>query len=46
MIVGQLAPSEYFAYLEIKHLADAIMDRIVQCAHVIQLKGDSSRKRL
>lgn len=46
MIVGQLAPSEYYAYLETKHLADAIMDRIVQRAHVIQLKGDSLRKRL
>ena len=46
MIVGQLAPSEYYAYLETKHLADAIMDRIVQRAHVIQLRGDTLRKRL
>jgi DNA replication protein DnaC len=46
MIIGQLAPSEWYAYLGTKHLADAIMDRIVQQAHIMPLKGDSLRKRL
>lgn len=46
LIAGQLAPSEWHNYLSTKHLADAIMDRVVQRAHTIELKGDSLRPRL
>ena len=46
LIAGQLAPSEWHDYLSSKHLADAIMDRVVQRAHMIELKGDSLRPRL
>lgn len=46
LIAGQLAPSEWHNYLESKHLADAIMDRVVQRAHVIELKGDTLRETL
>jgi len=46
IILGQLDPSEWYDYLATKHLADAIMDRVIQRAHVITLKGDSLRKRL
>lgn len=46
MIIGQLAPTEWHAYLDTGHMADAMMERIVQRAHMIALKGDSLRKRL
>lgn len=46
LIAGQRAPSEWHDYLSSKHLADAIMDRVVQRAHTIELKGDSLRQRL
>lgn len=46
LIAGQLSPSEWHDYLASGHLADAIMDRIVQRAHTIELKGDSLRARL
>lgn len=46
MITGQLAPSEWHDYLETGHLADAIMDRVMQRSHTIALKGDSLRTRL
>jgi len=46
LIAGQLSPTEWHNYLSSKHLADAIMDRVVQRAHMIELKGDSLRPRL
>ena len=46
LITGQLAPSEWHDYLAAGHLADAIMDRVVQRSHTISLKGDSLRSRL
>ena len=46
LIAGQRSPSEWYDYLASDHLADAIMDRIVQRAHIIALKGDSLRARL
>lgn len=46
LIAGQKAPSEWYDYLASNHLADAIMDRVVQRAHRIELKGDSLRQRL
>lgn len=46
MIIGQLAPAEWHSFLDSTHMADAMMGRIVQRAHVIDLKGPSRRKRL
>lgn len=46
MMIGQLAPSEWHGYLDSPHLADAIMDRLVQRAHRLSLKGESMRQRL
>jgi DNA replication protein DnaC len=46
MIIGQLAPVEWHSFLDTSHMADAMMDRIVQRSHSINLKGDSLRKRL
>lgn len=46
IICGQLAPSEWHDYLATAHLADAIMDRLIQRSHRIELKGDSLRPRL
>lgn len=45
MVIGQLDPSEWHGYLDSPHLADAIMDRLVQRAHRIALKGESMRQR-
>ena len=45
MVIGQLAPSEWHGYLDSPHMADAIMDRLVQRAHRIPLKGGSMRQR-
>ncbi|MFT4015160.1 MAG: hypothetical protein QM682_17590 [Paracoccus sp. (in: a-proteobacteria)] len=38
--IGQLDPSEWHGDLDSPHLADAIMDRLVQRAHRIVLKGE------
>lgn len=46
IIVGQLSPSEWHHFLDSEHLADAIMDRMVQRAHTIDLKGESLRERI
>ena len=46
LITGQLSPSEWYNYLAAGHLADAIMDRIIQRSHSIELKGKSLRQRL
>jgi len=46
LIAGQLSPAEWHNYLSTKHLADAIMGRVVQRAHVIELKGPSRRPTL
>jgi len=46
LIAGQLSPKEWHSYLASDHLADAIMDRLVQNSHAITLKGDSLRTRL
>lgn len=45
MVIGQLDPGEWHGYLDSSHLADAIMDRVVQRAHRIALRGGSMRKR-
>lgn len=45
MVIGQLDPSEWHGYLDSPHLADAILDRLVQRAHRIALKGGSLRQR-
>jgi len=46
IVAGQLSPSEWHHFLDSQHLADAIMDRMVQRAHTIDLKGDSRRERI
>ena len=46
LVAGQLSPKEWHTYLNSDHLADAIMDRLFQNSHSIQLKGDSWRKTL
>jgi len=46
LITGQLSPSEWYNYLSAGHLADAIMDSIIQRSHSIELKGKSLRTRL
>lgn len=45
MVIGQLDPAEWHGYLDSPHLADAIMDRLVQRAHRIALRGGSMRER-
>ena len=45
MVIGQLDPNEWHGYLDSPHLADAIMDRLVQRAHRIEVKGPSMRPR-
>lgn len=46
MIIGQLDPQEWHEYLDSPHLADAIMDRVVQRAHRLAFKGRSLRERI
>lgn len=45
VITSQLPVAQWFDYIADPTLADAIMDRILQQAHRIELKGDSMRKR-
>lgn len=46
LIAGQLSPEEWHDYLHADHLADAIMDRLIQRSHVFKLGGDSMRPRI
>lgn len=43
---AQLPPDEWHQRIEEKIVADALLDRIVNRAHIIKLQGDSMRKRL
>jgi DNA replication protein DnaC len=43
---SQLDPSEWHERIEEKIVADAILDRIVSRSHIIEVKGDSMRKRI
>ncbi len=45
IITSQLPVAQWFEYLNEPTLADAILDRILQQAHRIELKGDSMRKQ-
>ncbi|HRB38283.1 MAG TPA: IS21-like element helper ATPase IstB [Bacteroidia bacterium] len=45
IITSQLPVPQWFDYLNEPTLADAILDRILQQAHRIDLKGESMRKR-
>jgi DNA replication protein DnaC len=45
IITSQLPVAQWFDYLNEPTLADAILDRVLQHAHRIELKGDSMRKR-
>ncbi len=44
IITSQLLVSDWYAYLNTKTIADAILDRIVHSSHRIQIEGDSMRK--
>jgi DNA replication protein DnaC len=44
IITSQLPVKEWYSYFNNPTLADAIMDRAINNAHRIQLKGDSMRK--
>jgi DNA replication protein DnaC len=46
IVIGQLDPDEWHGYLDSPHLADAIMDRLIQRSHRLALKGGSLRARL
>jgi DNA replication protein DnaC len=46
IVVGQLSPNEWHDYLQSAHMADAIVDRLLQRSHRITLKGKSLRPRL
>lgn len=46
LVIGQLEPAQWHGFLDAPHLADAIMDRLVQRAHRIRLSGQSMRERL
>ena len=45
MVIRQLDPGEWHGYLDSPQLAYAIMDRVVQRAHRITLRGGSMRER-
>jgi DNA replication protein DnaC len=45
IITSQLPVAQWFEYLAEPTLADAILDRLLQQAHRIDLQGDSMRKR-
>jgi DNA replication protein DnaC len=43
---AQLPPEEWHKRIEEKIVADALLDRVVNRAHIIELKGESLRKEL
>jgi DNA replication protein DnaC len=45
LITSQLPVSKWYDYIAEPTIADAIMDRVLQKAHRIELKGESMRKR-
>jgi DNA replication protein DnaC len=45
LITSQLPVSKWYDYIGEPTIADALMDRILQKAHRIELKGESMRKR-
>lgn len=45
IITSQLPVAEWFEYINEPTLADAILDRLLQQAHRIEIKGESMRKR-
>ncbi len=46
LITSQLPVSAWHEWLDDPTLADAILDRIVHCAHRLELKGESLRKKI
>ncbi len=46
MVIGQRAVEQWHDYIGSAHMADAIIDRLLQRAHRLNLKGPSLRKRL
>lgn len=46
MVIGQRPVEQWHDYIGSAHMADAIIDRLLQRAHRIHLKGPSLRKRL
>jgi DNA replication protein DnaC len=45
IIVSQLPPSSWFDVISETTIADAILDRLVHSSNIIELKGDSLRKK-
>jgi DNA replication protein DnaC len=45
IITSQLPVAAWFEYINEPTLADAILDRLLQQAHRIEIKGESMRKR-
>ena len=45
IITSQLLVAAWFEYINEPTLADAILDRLLQQAHRIEIKGESMRKR-
>ena len=46
LVIGQRAVEQWHDYIGSAHMADAIIDRLFQRAHRINLKGPSMRGRL
>jgi DNA replication protein DnaC len=46
MVIGQRAVEQWHDYIGSAHMADAIIDRLLQRAHRLNIKGPSLRKRL
>jgi len=44
VLAGQLHWSEWHDYITVQHLADAIVDRLLNRAHKIDLRGESLRQ--
>ena len=44
IITGQVPPKHWHELMPDPTVADAIMDRLIHAAHIIELKGDSMRK--
>lgn len=44
IITSQLPVAQWFEYINEQTLADAILDRLMQQVHRIELKGESMRK--
>ena len=46
IVTAQLPVKEWHAYLEKGTIADAMMDRLIYSAHLIEMKGEFMRKMM